>query len=106
MDTRNWYAWINLMPPKPDDFHIVGEVLVGNPGIQAELSMKHPQGINPKILLLDLHWVQRPGIWPEVMTWVQCRYDSIVCPGSESYERVQVFCDVEEIASMEVDVVS
>lgn len=106
MNTRNWYAWINLMPPKPDDFHVVGEVLVGNPGIQAELSMKHPQGINTKILLLDLHLVQRPGIWPQVMTWVQCRYGSIVCPGMDTYEQVQVFHDGEEIASMEVDVVS
>ena len=26
METRNWYAWINTMPPKPDDFHIIGEV--------------------------------------------------------------------------------
>ena len=25
VETRDWYAWINLMPPKPDDFHVVGE---------------------------------------------------------------------------------
>lgn len=35
--TRDWYAWNNLMLPKPDDFHVVGEVQVGNPGILAML---------------------------------------------------------------------
>lgn len=46
MNTRDWYAWINLMPPKPDDFHVVGEVFVSNQGVQAQLCVKEPQGIN------------------------------------------------------------
>ena len=28
IDTQDWYVWINLMPPPPDDFHVVGEVWV------------------------------------------------------------------------------
>jgi hypothetical protein len=24
--TKDWYSWLNLMPPPPDDFHVVGEV--------------------------------------------------------------------------------
>jgi hypothetical protein len=55
-DTRNWYAWINIMPPRPlHSFHVSGEVLVGNPGVEAFLTVKEPQGINGDILLLDLH---------------------------------------------------
>ena len=85
METRNWYAWINTMPPKPDDFHIIGEVFVGNPGVEALLTPKQPQGINPRIFLLDLHLIQKPGMWPQVMTWVQARYDFIIRPGEPPY---------------------
>ena len=52
-----WYARINMMPPPPDDFHVIGEVEVANPGVKAELTKRIPQGINQKILLLDLHLV-------------------------------------------------
>lgn len=103
MNTKNWYAWINLMPPKPDDFHVVGEVFVSNPGVQAELSPKEPQGINPSILLLDLHLVQRPGMWPQVMTWVQCRYDKILGPTSPKYTDVEIFHEGTSIATVKVD---
>lgn len=105
MDTRNWYAWINLMPPKPDDFHVTGEVFVGNPGIQAELTPREPQGINPAILLLDLHLVQRPGMWPQVMTWVQARYDLILSPTSQRYTEVEIFSNGASIARVPVDTV-
>jgi len=50
--TRGWYAWLDTMPPKPDAFHVNGEVQVGNPGIYALLLKKEPQGINPAIVLL------------------------------------------------------
>ena len=100
METKDWYAWVNLMPPKPDDFHVIGEILVGNPGIQAQLSVKEPQGINPNILLLDLHLVQQPGLWPQVMTWVQVRYDKILTPRSPRFEQVDIFFDGTSIGPL------
>jgi hypothetical protein len=105
MNTRNWYAWLNLMPPRPDDFHVVGEVEVGNPGIVAELHTRTPQGINPDILQLDLHLVQRPGIWVQVMTWTQSRYDRVLCPGMSGWKQVEVFHDGQRIALIDVDTV-
>ena len=98
--TRDWYAWNNLMPPKPDDFHIVGEVQVGNPGIVAKLFPKEPQGINPDILLMDLVLVQQPGNWPQVVTWVTARYDKILI--NSTYKRVEIFCEGNKIADVEV----
>ncbi len=105
IETRNWYAWINLMPPKPDDLHVTGDILVANPGVQAHLCFKEPQGINPTVLLLDLYLIQRPGKWPQVMTWVQARYDKILTSGSPKYEQVEVFLDKESIAQVPVDTV-
>lgn len=98
--TRDWYAWNNLMPPKPDDFHIVGEVLVPNPAVIAKLSPKEPQGINPDILLMDLILIQKPGIWPQVMTWVQARYDKVLV--NSTYKQVQIFCGKDVIADVPV----
>lgn len=103
MTTQNWYAWINLMPPPPDDFHVIGDVFVGNPGIEAQLSVKEPQGSNPTTLLLDLHLIQKPGMWPAVMTWVQARYDKILSPNSPEYKQVEVFHNSTSIAKIKVD---
>jgi hypothetical protein len=107
MQTRNWYAWLNKMPPGPNSLHVVGEVFVGNPGMQAELTIKEPQGINPAILLLDLHVTQRPGMWPQVMTWVQARFDKVIVPGSPNYTDVEVFAIGQSapIAKLKVQVV-
>jgi hypothetical protein len=105
MKTRNWHAWINAMPPGPNNLHVVGEVLVGNPGIQGELTIRQPQGINPAILLLDLHLVQRPGMWPQVMTWKQVRFDKVMVPRTPRYTEVQVFAGgTKPIAKMKVEV--
>ena len=100
-ETQNWYAWINLMPPPPNDFHVVGDVLVPNPGVDVFLSPKEPQGINPTILLMDLSLVQRPGMWPQVLTWKQARYDKIT--PHNLYRSVQIFSGDEIIAEMPVN---
>ncbi|WP_428569311.1 MAG: hypothetical protein ACP59X_10905 [Solidesulfovibrio sp. DCME] len=105
METKDWYAWINAMPPLPDDFHVVGEVYVGNPGVQVEFYPRQPQGINPSILLLELHLEKRSGIWTQQMTWVQGRYDKVLVPGSPRYTEVEIFHDGESIAHLNVDLV-
>lgn len=102
--TRDWYAWNNLMPPKPDDFHIVGEVQVGNPGIVAMLCPREPQGINPDILLMDLILVQQPGIWPQRVVWVTARYDKVLV--NSTYTSVTVFCEDTQIIDVPVENVS
>lgn len=101
--TKDWYAWINSMPPKPDDFHVIGKVRVGNPGILAYLCMKEPQGFNPNILLLDLHLIQQPGNWPQVVSWAMARHDEALPPGGPQYTDVEVFFDNASIARIKVD---
>jgi hypothetical protein len=99
--TRDWYAWNNLMLPPPDDFHVTGEVQVSNPGVMALLCPKEPQGDDPAILLLDLYLVQQPGIWPQIMTWVQARYDKIIV--GDKYQTVEIYCEDEKIAEVPVE---
>ena len=103
IETRDWYAWLNLMPPPPDDFHVIGEAYVPNPGVEALLVPRVPQGSNPAILLLDLYLVQLPGVWPQVFVWKTARYDKYN-PGMK-YTQVQVFCGDEVIADIKVNIV-
>ena len=99
--TKDWFAWNNLMPPGPATFHVVGQVQVPNPGVVAYLQYKTPQGINPQILLLDLVLVQQPGIWPQVISWAEARYDRV---GIElKYSNVNIFCDGELIQDIKVE---
>jgi hypothetical protein len=100
--TRDWFAWNNTMPPKPDVFHVVGEVQVSNPGVDVLLAPRNPQGINPKILLLDIHLHQRSGIWPQVVVWKQARYEKV----NANYESVQIFYCNDVIANIPVDIIS
>lgn len=91
------------MPPPPDDFHVVGDVEVPNPGVRAELIYRVPQ--NPKILLLDLHLVQQPGIWPQVLSSVTARYDKVLAPKNVRYEQVQIFFLNQVIETLDVDII-
>ena len=104
---RDWQAWLNTMPPKPDDFHVVGDVLVGNPGIQPVLTMREPQGINPAILMLELYLVQQPGMWPQVVTCASARFSRVMPPHSKNYEAVEIFSNGKRIAFIDhISVVS
>jgi len=100
-ETRDWRAWINLMPPPPDDLHVIGEVRVPNPGVEAILVKTEPQGINPNILLLDLFLYQRPGVWPQVVAWKAVRYDSVT--RGMAYTAVSVLCDSKPIQDIKVE---
>ena len=101
--TTNWHAWINKMPPKPDDLHVTGQVEVPNLGVVAELIYRVPQGINEKYLLLDLVLIQKPGFWPQIPTLATARYDQT--PPMAEYESVEVFCGTNSVATMKVEVV-
>ena len=56
--TSDWKAWVNKMPgpgtPHHNTLHVVGTVDTYSKDL-AYLQKREPQGINPHILLLDLH---------------------------------------------------
>lgn len=106
INTKNWYAWLNAMPPPPDDLHVIGKVLVANPGIEAILCERHPPGINPTILLLDLFLVQRPGPWPDVQTWTTCRYEEIYFDDDIRPSEVIVYFNGSEIQKIPVQIIT
>lgn len=103
VDTAEWYAWLNKMPPGPATFHISGLVYLPTPGYDVRLVPAAPQGINPKDLILDLEVTPRTGFWPQVVSPVTVRYDQR--PAGVEYTSVlvrepdgdAVQIDVEEV---------
>lgn len=100
VETRDWYAWTNLMPPPPDELHVVGEVLVANPGVVPSLVPRRPPAKGKKTLQLDLVLVQQPGIWPQVLTWKPVRYDKVLL--GKGPDTIEIFCGDEKIATIPV----
>jgi hypothetical protein len=100
LETKNWSAWVDLMPPGPNKLHVEGDVRVGTPISQAVLTPKVPQGITPTILLLDLQ--VRPHAGPDVMTWVKARFEKVIVSGSTAPSHVEVFFNNTSIAKIAV----
>ncbi|MFZ2030521.1 MAG: hypothetical protein WAU68_09455 [Vitreimonas sp.] len=103
--TRDWHAWLNTQPPPPDDLHVIGQVEVANPGVVAFLVPSSPQGINPAILMLELHLVQRPGFWPAVITWTPAHYDRVYPNAGDRPSQVSIMYGGNSIQNIPVDVV-
>jgi hypothetical protein len=51
----DWAAWVNTMPGtgKPT-LHVSGAIMAGPEKVRYELARVEPQGINPKILILEV----------------------------------------------------
>lgn len=104
-ECKDWQAWLDKMPPKPDELHVAGDVMVSNPGVQPMLAMRNPQGSNPTILILDLYLIQQPGKWPTVMVCVPARFDRVMPPGASDYTSVEIYSDGKQIAQIDVSIV-
>lgn len=99
--SRNWYAWNVKTPPDPDEFHVTGQVQVTGLGIDVQLATRQAQGINPRVLLLDLLLIQRSGDWPQEAAWKEVRFDKLLLDAD--YRRVDVFLADRVIASIPVE---
>ena len=101
LDTRNWYSWINLMPIVSYNLHVIGEVLVGTPGIQPQLTPVFSHDASTLALKLEL--VQLPGAWPQVVTWADVRYTKPGEPNNQNYRQVVIEYNNEVVAKMPVE---
>ena len=74
IESKDWSAWEDHQPPGPISFYVKGTIVVRATNYAARLVTKVPQGINPKILLLDL-FVEKTGpIGGDAITELEARY--------------------------------
>jgi hypothetical protein len=97
--TTNWAAWVNLMPPRPTPggtLHVTGDVDTHSTDF-AYLEKANPQGINPKILLLNL--IVETGIVPA--TNPQKVHYTEGLRQKDQYSRVEIFYKGERIVMID-----
>lgn len=100
-NTRNWTAWNNTFPPGPSSFHLFGEVEV-DPRAELILTARNPQGINPRILLLDLVIVAPTSGGGGTPIYKSVRYDRY----GLTYDAAQVWADDVVIANVDATPIS
>ncbi|MBV9849085.1 MAG: hypothetical protein JO250_05285 [Armatimonadetes bacterium] len=82
-----WTAVHDETPPGRGCLKVEGEVQTPTPGYKLHLTKANPQGINPQILLLNLHRNAPTGIEPQhvVTERVEFKEDTHV-----PYQKVQI----------------
>jgi hypothetical protein len=81
-------AWIDRAPGAPPRLIMTGDVRVPTNGWQARLTRRTPQGINPKILILDVSAQQPDSAVQEEITTIPLRYEE--SPPQDEYGQVMI----------------
>ena len=96
-DCFDWYASHDHMPPGPKTLHVRGKCTFPTDGYSVELKPADPQGINPKIYILEKIVHKPTGNVAQVETVEEVTYDEET---DQEYDQVEirpdgVFIDVE-----------
>lgn len=86
----DWYASHDHMPGKPKKLYVSGQCTFPTPGFKVELEPAVPQGINPKIYLLNKIVHPPKGPVPDVETTVEVRYEEKT---DTEYDQVTILPD-------------
>ena len=70
----DWKAWHDRQPGHPATLHVTGKCTFNTAGYKVELRPAVPQGINPKIYILDRIVHKPTGPVPQVVSEVQVHY--------------------------------
>jgi len=76
---RDWSAFHGSRPPAPKTLRVTGTCTFGTTGFRVELERAEPQGINPKILLLNKTVIKPPdgAITAPKIAHVEARYEEV-----------------------------
>jgi hypothetical protein len=81
-------AWIHRAPDAPPRLIMIGDVRVPTNAWRARLTRRSPQGINPKILILDVSAQEIGGDAQDEITTIPLRYEE--SPLLDEYGRVMI----------------
>ena len=100
----DWHAFHDAMPGGPHNLYVIGKVLVRTLGYRVSLAPAAPQGINPRILLLDLTVQQPGGVAATQLDYVSVRWDRT--PYNGGYLEVHIRCGSQIVQKLPIEVVS
>ncbi len=91
---QKWEAFHDFMPGTTPTLRVTGVCYTPTPGYTIKLVPASPQGINPKILILNKVVTPPKGIVPQVITKVDVRYEKKT---KTKYTHVQIEPDGKQI---------
>ena len=94
--TRNWSAWIDLMPGKAPALHVRGKVETNAGNFHPDLKEAVPQGINPSILILDLTIVKKGEGGSDDVAYRDAIYDKPAKKGQYTEVHIRFGKDIIE----------
>ena len=86
-DKSEFKAWIDKMPGSNNTLYVTGKVTVPTTGFHVSLVEAVPQGINPKILILEVKKVKPTGPAGDVVEHIPAEFKK---PHSPDYTEVTV----------------
>lgn len=89
-DCYDWYASHDHMPPGPKMLYVTGKCTFPRADYSVELKPAEPQGINPKIYLLEKMVHKPTGPAADVETTVDVRYEEQT---DREYDQVHIVPD-------------
>ena len=98
--TRDFKAWQNVQPGGKPKLIVIGKVETSNSNQTPGLSEHVPQGINPKILLIDLT-ITTKGKGGTVMGWRDVRFEKPIT--RDQYSNVDILWDGNIIEHLKVE---
>ncbi len=98
--TKDWSAWINLMPGTEHKLIVVGKVETNASNLVPVLREAVPQGINPEILILDLTIEDNGSIGTPAVGFRSARFEKPAEKGQ--YESVVIRHEGEIIETIPV----
>ena len=100
VNSRNWSAIIDAMPPNPRRLVVRGEVVTTNSAIIPKLAEANRQRVNPKILLLELTLVNTGRIGTTDVNYRPVEFRRPTSPGA--YSSVSIVHAGDVIANVRV----
>ncbi|TPE50191.1 hypothetical protein [Amaricoccus solimangrovi] len=99
-DTRDFAAWIDLMPGDESRLIVAGEVKTTSGNLLPRLAEAEPQGINPRDLLLVLSLEQCGEVGTDDVAYRPVRFEKPAV--RDQYATVTVLSDGEICFTLEV----
>ncbi|MFA3919097.1 hypothetical protein [Ruegeria hyattellae] len=98
-NTKDFAAWINLMPGSDPKLIVVGKVETSADNMHPKLTRTVPQGANPTIFLLDLT-IEQVGVGSEVIGYRETRHEEHASKGQ--YFHVAIMWEGTQILQLNV----
>jgi hypothetical protein len=98
--SRDWNAWIDLMPGSQTKLHVTGEVETNAGNLVPKLAEAVPQGINPKILILVLTIETEGDVGTDDVAFRPARFEKPA--GKGQYVQVDIRFDDNLVAAIDV----